>query len=203
MTRKEALDDLEFIRTLAEEGRAAPLLGGAHMAAFGALTAAALAMHFALFNLLQAPQWVWASWIAYGVLCTLAGWLLQRRIAKKPGVTAVSNRVESAVWGGVSVAMSAISFGCIGRLLLEGDPTAPNMIPGAAFALYGTAQITIAAVTRQPVLRASGWLAAAVGLVALVFANAPWMYLLTAAGVLLVLVGPGLMLMREEPKDIV
>jgi hypothetical protein len=48
MTRDEMLADLAYARTLAEEGRHAPLLGGAYLVFWGLLNAAAFAAQFAI-----------------------------------------------------------------------------------------------------------------------------------------------------------
>lgn len=203
MTRKELLEEIEFVRTLAEEGRVAPLLGGAHMVVVGAVTALALATHYVVVTVLAQPAYVGVAWLAYAAVFGVAMALLQRRIAKKPGTTAVSNRVESAVWGAVNAGLFAIAVAAIGRLVLEGDATAPNIIPGAAFAMYGVAQIATAGMSRNAVLRAAGWLSLAIAIIVMLFADAPWVYLLAAGGVLLVLVAPGLALMTKEPRDVV
>ena len=47
MTREEMLADLAYARTLAEEGRHAPLLGGPYLLFWGALNAVAFAAQFA------------------------------------------------------------------------------------------------------------------------------------------------------------
>ncbi len=48
MTRDEMLADLAYARTLAEEGRNAPLLGGAYLLFWGALNSIAFFAHWAV-----------------------------------------------------------------------------------------------------------------------------------------------------------
>lgn len=207
MNREQALQDLDYVRTLAEEGRAAPLLGGLHMVCWGTLAAAAFAGHWYALHVLM-PQsgsgWpIWAVWGAFGVIAGIMATLLQKRLQGRPGVSAVSNRGEQAAWAGASLMLFAIASGAIGHMLVSGDTTAPNIIPPAAFAIYGGAMYATAHLSGTKVLVPFAYLAALVGLVLGVFADASWAYLGAAAGVLLVLTAPGFVLMSREPQDTV
>lgn len=202
MTTEDAAKDLAFVRTLAEEGRTAPLLGGAHLVAFGALTAGAYLGHYAILTYAD-PIWLLANWMGFGVLAGVVGGALDARMRAKPGFTAVTNRVDTAVWGGVGAAGFAIAVAALARLVLEDDVGAPNVIPGAAFALYAAAMLTTATLSGDKIMRVSGWLAVAAAIVALVVQAQPWMYLFAAAGAVVVLLLPGLALMRREPSEVV
>jgi hypothetical protein len=107
------------------------------------------------------------------------------------------------MWRGAALALLAIVLGSIARMIMSNDPTAPNAIFGAAFALYGAALFGTACLSQQAWLKAFAWLSFAVAGSLCLFANENWAYLNAAAGSLAVLFVPGLMLLRREPSPIV
>lgn len=205
MTREELLADLAYARTLAEEGRHAPLLGGAYLLFWGLLNAAAFAAQYAILEgaLPRAGASFATLWIGYGIVAAIGMALLRARTSSKPGLTAIGTRAERALWKGASAALIAIVVGSIARMLITGDQTAPNAIFGAAFGLYGAALIGTAALSEQNWLRTFGLLSALVAGVLCVFANESWAYLVAAIGSLLVLAWPGIVLLKREPSAIV
>ena len=81
--------------------------------------------------------------------------------------------------------------------------SAPNAIFGAAFALYGAALFGTAKLSQQSWLAGFAWLSFAVAFTLCLFANQSWAYLNAAVGSLLVLLAPGLVLLRREPASVV
>jgi hypothetical protein len=206
LTREELLQDVSYARTLAEEGRHAPLLGGAYLTFWGALNAAAFTAHWAVlegFLPFMDGAIFAAVWIAYGVVAGIGMFLLKQRIRQKPGLTSIGVRAEGAMWRGAALAIMAIVVGSIVRMIISDDPTAPNAIFGAAFALYGAALFGTAKLSQQDWLTAFAYVSFAVAGVLCLFANQNWAYLTAAVGSLLVLLAPGLVLMRREPSAIV
>ncbi len=206
MTREEILQDLAYARSLAEEGRHAPLLGGGYLVFWGLLNAIAFTTHWAVLeghladlNGAAFP----AVWIAYGVLAGIGMAILKTRARDKPGRTSIGVRAEAAMWQGAALAIGAVVIGSIGRLIVDADPMAPNAIFGAAFALYGAALYGTACLSQQTWLKAFAWLSFAVAGSLCLFANENWAYLNAAAGSLAVLFVPGLRLLRSEPTSIV
>ncbi len=206
MTREEMLQDLAYARTLAEEGRHAPLLGGSYLVFWGVLNAAAFSAHWGVLEgyvpYMNGAAFA-AVWIAYGVIAGVGMFLLGQRTRQKPGLTSIGVRAESAMWRGAALAILAVSIGSIVRMIIESDSTAPNAIFGAAFALYGAALFGTAKLSQQGWLTAFAWLSFAVAGTLCLFANQNWAYLNAAIGSLLVLLAPGLVLMRREPSAIV
>jgi hypothetical protein len=206
MTRDELLQDLAYARTLAEEGRQAPLLGGAYFVFWGLLNGAAFGAHWAVLEG-HLPNWNGAAfgalWLSYGVFAGVGMFLLAQRTRRKPGLTTIGVRAESAVWRGAALALLAIVVGSLGRMIADNDPTAPNAIFGAAFAIYGAALYGTACLAQQTWLKAFAWVAFAVAATLCLFANANWAYLNAAGGSLAVLFVPGLILLRREPSPIV
>jgi len=206
MTRSELLEDIAYVRTLAEEGRAAPLLGGAYFVGWGLLVSAAWAGHYAIITNLpdtQWGQWLGGMWFGFGVVGGVMSLALQRRVRGKPGASSVGNRGERAVWMGIGFALTAIAIGAILRMAVFGEITAPNTILPAAMTLYGAGMIATAKLSGEKLLHPFGLVAVAFGFCMGVIANLPIMYLLGSIAALFVLVLPGALLLRREPSTVV
>lgn len=206
MTRDEMLADLAYARTLAEEGRNAPLLGGSYLVFWGVLNAIAFAVQFGILQgivpFLDGMSFG-LLWIGYGAVSILGMTLLRMRTRTKPGLTAIGSRAERALWSGAAIAVIAVVIGSIVRMFITNDPTAPNAILAAAFALYGAALFGTASLSEQTWLRGFGWLSVAVAANAAMFANQNWVYVIASVGSLLALAWPGIILLRREPSAIV
>lgn len=206
MTRDEMLADLAYARTLAEEGRHAPLLGGAYLLFWGVVNAIAFGAQFAILEGIL-PMANGAAfgvlWLSYGVVAAIGMTLLRMRTRAKPGLTAIGARAERALWTGAAIAVMAIVIGSIARMSISGDPAAPNAILGAAFALYGAALFGTASLSEQTWLRGFGWASVAVALNVCMFADQTWVYVIAAIGSLAALAIPGMILLKREPSAIV
>jgi hypothetical protein len=206
MTRDEMLADLAYARTLAEEGRHTPLLGGSYLVFWGCLNAIAFAAQFGI-QRGYLPFMDGASfavlWVAYGTIAATGMTLLRMRTRGKPGLTAIGTRAERALWSGAAIALLAVVAGSIARMLTTSDPSAPNAILGAAFALYGAALFGTASLSEQTWLRAFGWLSVSVAGTLCLFANQDWAYVVASIGSLLALAWPGIILLRREPSAVV
>jgi hypothetical protein len=206
VTREELLQDLAYARTLAEEGRHAPLLGGSYLVFWGVLNAFAFAAHWAILEGLLpfAGGAAFAIlWLSYGVVAAIGMYFLRQRTRDKPGLTSIGSRAERAMWTGAAMALCAIVIGSVARMVMTQDPTAPNAIFGAAFALYGAVLFGVAMLSDQTWLKRFAWLSFGVAGVLCLFANQNWAYVNAAVGSLLVLVWPGVVLLRREPSAIV
>ncbi|HEX8899654.1 hypothetical protein [Vitreimonas sp.] len=206
MTREELMQDLAYARTLAEEGRHAPLLGGAYLMFWGVLNALAFSLHRAALagQLPELNGWIFALiWAGYGVIAGMGMYALRQRMCEKPGRATIGVRAERAVWGGAGIALLAVVIGSLARMLMTNDPTAPNAIFGAAFAIYGAALFAVAALSEQGWMRRFAWLSIGFGLTLCLFANDDWAYIYAAIGSLLVLAWPGAILLKREPSAIV
>lgn len=200
------LQDLAYARTLAEEGRHAPLLGGAYLIFWGVLVAVAFTVQWAILSGI-APMLGGAAfallWGGFGLVSIIGMTWLKLRTRSKPGLTTIGARAERAVWTGVGAAAFIIAVGCIGRMIIDNDITAPNAIPGAVFGLYGAALVAVAMLSQEGWLRNFGWIAIAVAGLVCLFANRDWAYLIAAAGGLAALAWPGFILLKREPSSVV
>lgn len=206
MTRDELSQDLAYVRTLAEEGRHAPLIGGSYLVLFGALLTICYSAHFALLNNWFGPQsykYAGAIWIGFG-LGAVIGWLVVRqRVRALPGAASLPNQVDRAVWTGVGTALFMVVFGCIGRAVMTGDWLAMDAIMAAGFGLYGVALKASASISNYAWLRRFAWISFAASLVLWMFQGHAWIYLSAAISSVLVLLIPGLIMMRREPSPVV
>lgn len=203
MTRSELMEDVAHVRALAEQGRAAPLLGGGHFLGWGLLLCATYAAHYAIVTQIAAGPglgaWLGGLWAGFGVTGTIMAQVLGRRIRDRPGLGSVGNRANRSIWAGVSLALLAIVLGALLRMIMFRDYAAPDTILPAAFALYGAAMIGSFSLSGEKMLRTFGGAAIAVGAIAGVITPLPEMYLFGSAGALVVLAWPGILLLRREP----
>lgn len=204
MSRQQMLDDLAYVRTLAEEGRDGPLFGGTFFVIWGVLTAAAWALQWALVQGLVAanPNWefavLWSAYFALGVGSTM---LVSRGLQKDAQRSAsVASRAESAVWKATGQAISVVAAGAIGRMIIARDVTAPDIIVPTAFALYGVALLLTSAMSRETWLRSFGFVSLAFALVCSLILSSTWFYLVASIGALIVLLAPGIHLLGKEPR---
>jgi len=205
MTREEIVEDVAYVRNLAEQGRDAPLIGGGFLVLFGSLLAVCYAAQWALLTdaFGHAPALAYPLlWIVYGVAAGVGGVTLARRVVKLPGASAIVNRVDRTVWRGASLGIGVVILGTIVRATMQQDPMAPNAIMAAAFTLFGVAQGATAVISGKAWLRSVSLLSFAVSVVLWIFINEPWAYLLAAGASICVLLVPGVVLMRQEPRAV-
>ena len=198
-------DDIAFMRALAEEGRAAPLLGGAILLTAGLVFGGASVAHFAISaSGAHLTPWIYPIlWIGSAVVFTVILQVLKTRYRGRPGISSPSNRAMGGVWQGVGWAAFAL-FIALGIASWKLDsPVIFGLFPSAILVLYGAAW-TLAA--RMSDLKWMRWIA----LMAFVFAalmplllNDTRIYLVYAAALGLTAALPGVLLMRQEPSDIV
>jgi uncharacterized membrane protein len=202
MTQNTALSDLELIRALAEEGRTAPSKSGPFLASWGVLLALALAGHgFVMAPASTAPPWtLWGVWLAFVILGFGVNAVLSSRVAQSPEASAVSTRVDQAVWSGAGLILGVVATGLILKMVLTGDYAAPNAIPGVSFAVYGGAMLASSLFTRESVQRTFGLVSGLAGLVLTVAADQDWMYFAAAISALVVLAVPGVILMARPQR---
>jgi len=203
MTRSEVLQDLEYVRALAEEGRSAPLLGGGHLAAFGALTGLAYLCHWSVLTFELEPVAFGAGWGGYGLLMAIAGALMDRRARGKPGGGAIGNRVERTVWFAAGMAIFAVFAGAAIRSIAKGSGAEMDLLAPTVFAAYATGLLTTGRIVGDRVMIGAAILAYTVAAGAVALLHTRELYLVTAAGAFATLVVPGLILIRREPSEIV
>lgn len=205
MTREELAQDLAYARTLAEEGRHAPLIGGAYLVLFGVLLTISYAAQWAVMaGKLPLPgNMVGLIWLGFGICAMIGSLLLSGRVRKLPGGAAISNRIDRNVWQGVAVAILVVVAGTVLRAIFKNDQTAPDAIMASGFGLYGVALYATATAGGHLWLRNFAVQAWVLSGLLWFFAGEQWIYLLAAGGAVAVLIAPGLVMMRREPSTTV
>lgn len=198
-------DDIAFMRALAQEGSAAPLLFGGVIVAAGLIFGAGAIGHWLIASdILRVSPWFFmVNWLGAAAVFGVALALLLRRAKGRPGFSSGGNKATGAAWAGVGLAIVVMWVGMTAIGLVTGDWAVMNVFPVLIFALYGAAWFVAAEMSGKRWLRlvAFGSFAAAVGMG--VLTGHPLQMIGYAGCLMLLAVLPGLILMRQEPSDIV
>jgi hypothetical protein len=202
MTDNASSNDLAFLRSVAEKGAGAPLLGGRFLIFWGSLVAFAYVLHYLILvgRTPFGPEALGFLWAGFGLLGGAGSFWLGRGIRAKPGTGSAGNRVEAAVWRAVGFgilfyvggAVAAILLGRVGTVLM--DTIAP-----VALVLYGVAFAATGAAAQIAWFRWVTILSFVCAGVALTLIGEPALYLFGTAAVLAVGIVPGLVLITREP----
>lgn len=210
MTRQSAQDDLAYIRSIAEEGRNVPLIGGVSFVLWGVLIGVAAFIAF-LMEIGVVPYfnatWLWSIAIATGWISSI---VIGRNLSSRPGATSLSNKVVGAAWAACGIFVTVYWLSLVAAMLLNGEDGFPvhqlfaTMFP-IAFGLYGLAFFVTAVVVNQSWYRTVSFISWGVSvLLILSLAFRIDFYMLIASlGTFAVVVGPGVVIMRNEPSDVV
>ena len=206
--RPDLADELAYVRSLAEEGRDAPLVGGFYYLLWGGLMGLAALFCFAVTSGF-APlgrAGIMGPWIVGGLI----GWgvTFLRRKELKPGALTLGNRAASATWFAVGVFMTVFWV----TLMVVHDNFTRFGVPPyfmftivfpVAFGLYGVAFYATAAAARMAWLKYFAFLSWAFCVAAMLLIGSDMQFLLGAAGCFLCAALPGFLVMRAEPQEIV
>jgi hypothetical protein len=204
MTQPSLSDDLAYIRSVAEAGRNAPLLGGRFLAWWGGLLGPAYLIHYGLASGRlplgdMAYFYMWGGFMVVG----LGGYfLLMRKVSPEtPGQASVGAQVEGSVWKIAGFALSAYFL----TLFLKAF-TGGNAIAGfehslsLVFSAYAIALFTSGAVVGNQVLKTAGYGALVMIALAAWFSGTAEIWAVAALGVFLTVFLPGVVLMFREPR---
>jgi hypothetical protein len=198
---RNASDDLDYVRRLAESGAHAPLLGGRFMLWWGlCLSIAYIAHHFALRGTIGDGSSIFAFiWIGFSVVGVAGQLLLGRTMPDKSGTGSAGNRASHPVWMAAAFSITSMVVGTVAAAQSGAGPATFDWIVPVAFAVYASALIVTGTLARDGITRIAGYGAAImVGLFTALILS-PDRYLLAAAGVFLTVFLPGLLLLRAEP----
>lgn len=107
-----AEQDIAWLKSLAESGAQAPLIGGRYLLLWGGLSVLATFAHgLVVAGLLPVPMAsVGFIWLVYGIAGGVASRLIGSGLGDKPGATSAANRVSRAAW-------TTVGFGIFGYVL--------------------------------------------------------------------------------------
>ena len=205
--------DLAMARSLAEDGRRAPLVGGAIYIIWGVTIAACLGLNWAIrTQTLQVTFWaIPAIWFAgTGVAGALTG-AVRLGLARRPGAAGIGNSVTRSVWTASGLFLALFAAALFVRLMTApaetlGSARASGEVVGFAFSIYlpvcfgvyAVAMSASAQAAQSSLLKAFSRLSFAAMVVTAAMIGRPEQLLLGAVASLLVLAAPGAILMRRE-----
>jgi hypothetical protein len=198
-------DDIAYMKALAQEGRQAPILGGSMLVASGVIFGLASLVHWAAligFVSLSGLGILWV-WLGAMALYMTVLFVLIGRVKRKAGVRSAANQATRAVWSAVGGSIFAIGF-AIAALVWRYPHNAEGLlIPSIILALWGTGWAVQAAMARSGWMRLMAVTAWVLSPVMALFAGRPEQFLAYAGALVICAVIPGLVMMRQEPSDIV
>lgn len=205
-THNTALDDLSYIKTLAEEGRHAPLIGGRIGLMWGVLLTVTLLLHglteLAITGL--SPKYIGLFWLVFGITGGGLTFVLSKSLKDKPGQSAVTNRVESAVWTASTLTLFTIAISVTLTINLRGHSLILyDMIMAFAFATQAMNYYVISQITRQKSRLIPSALSLVFAALTVLFIGQPVIYIVAAIGVVFTVIFPALSDMKKEPRDVI
>jgi hypothetical protein len=198
-------DDIAFMRALAEEGAATPMLGGSILLAAGVIFGVAQGAGLLLQMSGRDAPWL-QSGLPLGAMAlffiVLA--LLRRRLGSRPGANSPVNRATSAAWRGVGSAVVVLAAAFMLVAWRFNDWKVFALFGPVLFSLYGAGWLVSAAMTRLGWMTLVGYASFGLALGAAAAAQQTILAVgLQIAGLLLLVALPGFILMRQAPADVI
>lgn len=195
-------EDIAYVRALAEQGRAGPLLGGSIMvAAGGVFSAASLAEWAMAVGLAPAPPgWLEGIWfVALGVDAVATAALILRLRASKAARAAGPriNKAFGAIWNGVGLAIGACVFSFLLAQQALHDAAVFAGFPALVLSLYGAGWTASAVLSQRRWMWGVGLGSFAAALLTGLLTGQTSLLLAFAACLLLLIAAPGAVLMRQ------
>ncbi len=198
-------DDIAYMKALAQEGRQSPLIGGSVLIAAGLIFGIASLINYAIATgVIALPPvaysglWGAAMLVFFGVLIVQS-----RRCATKPGAKSAANRAASAGWMGVGLTVFVLSLSMTVIGWKTRSPMITLIFPSLIFALYGSGWAVSATMSDQKwqwTLAIACWIAAP--LIAFLTGSS-LIWLAYAAGLFAFALVPGVLLLRQEPSEVI
>jgi hypothetical protein len=207
---EELASDLAYVRSLAEEGATAPLVGGFYYVLWGGLMGlAALIVYVFALDLLPVGR---LGFLLPWMIAGAAGWIFSfawgRGAAVKPGAMTLGNKTARSVWFAVGVFMTLLWL----TFMIVHDNYAALGVPRyflfslmfpIAFGVYGVAFFATATAAKLEWLRWYAYLAWAFCVLCLFLLDSAHQFLAGGIGCFVTAALPGALLMQREPRNIV
>lgn len=199
-------DDIDYIRSLAEEGATAPNIGGRFYVWWSALIIVALLLHWA--TLIGWTPWspaqvgfVWLGYLTIGLAGTFA---LSSGLSAKPGFHANNNRASAAFWSLAGLGMGGVIAAILVAVMLRDAPVLLfDLLPALGLLLYAAGLGVEAKLERAPWKLRTAYAGVIASTATFALVGAPEAYLVAAAGYCVVGLIPGVSMMRGEPNKVV
>ena len=206
MTKTEILGDLDYIKTMAEEGHNAPLLGGPIGLMWGILSSITLLVHWAvLIGHISLPvQNIGVIWMVFGITGGVLSMFMGRKISSKSGASSVGNRVESAVWISSTILIFVYVFSIVlSYVAAKNTALLFDTIPAFAFGCQFLCYSVIAKMSDQKWLWLISLLSLAFVPICMFLLGNPELYIAASLGVILTVIAPALLSIRNQPRELV
>jgi hypothetical protein len=205
MTREDAKQNLSYLKTVAEQGANAPLLGGRIGLMWTALLVPTLSIHglSAMGKIGMPESRIGLLWLAFGFIGGILSAILSRNLDEKPGAGSLGNRVEAIVWPVQAVLIFGFAISIvIGSAVNDVPVLLFNTIMPFAFALSAVSLVLLGRLTEQGYLMTAGIASALFMVVTTIFVANPLVYIIAAIGVVFTGVVPNIIQMRKEPANV-
>lgn len=206
MTKSDILSDLDYVKTLAEEGRRAPSLGGRMGLWWGTLLCLTLFTHWLIIT--GRVEWpapaIGYIWIAFGVIGLIGSSLLVRTLRGKPGASATNNRMANALWTGNTILLFLFGFSAgVSAGFGTNSFEIMNVMMPIAFGLYGLTAYVLYRLTDEKGQLFTGVIGFAFVPLTLFMLGSPNLFLVAIVGVVMTIIIPDAINLRREPKTVV
>jgi hypothetical protein len=200
-TTQPTVEDIAYVRQLAESGARAPLTGGRFIAWWGLVVALAwTAHHLALKGVIGDGRWIFVIiWGTVSLVGVAGQLLLARGMPAMAGEGSAGNRASRSAWLAAAAAIVAMVVGCVIASRTAGYGVFDWIVP-VAFAGYASAQFVTGSLAGNRTIMMAGAGAIAMTGIFTAFIFHPDRYLFAVAGVVLTVLLPGLLLLRAEPR---
>ena len=203
MLNQNVIDDLKYARDLAQEGVNTPLVGGRIGLMWGILLAI---VFFAQWAVLSKVLTIPVSnliyfWIAFAVIGGAGTALLGRKAAEMEGAHSVGNKVDGTVWGMFSLMMGTLFLGVLLNVALNsGSPTLFSVMLPVGFAGQALAYGLVARISKIRWMNLAMLANCLCSIICFVFYGSVTVYLIGSIGVILTVVIPSLIIIKQEPN---
>jgi len=205
MTDSEILNDIDYIKSLAEEGRNSPLLSGRIGLWWGILLSITLMTHWAsLEHIIPLPiDMIGILWMSFGIIGGIGSAIISKSLINKPGISSVNNRVSIILWTGSSILLFIYSLSALASTLTgKVDIIIMDTIAPVAFGLSALAHFVLSKISNNPWQKLSAILAIAFVPITMLLIGTSALLLAAAIGVVFTNIVPNFIGILREPKSI-
>ncbi|MEP6342307.1 MAG: hypothetical protein ABJ275_03255 [Maricaulaceae bacterium] len=206
MTQKEILDDIDYIKSIAEGGVQAPLVGGRIGLMWGILIAIVFTLQWAILSqaLNIEEKNLFFVWIGFILIGGLGSMVLGKNMSSMAGANSVANRADNYVWVMFSAMMMTLFVGIILKMIFTGGtPALFDLMLPVGFAGQGLAYGLVAKISGFKWMRMVALVNFIVSAICFVAYGEVHIYLIGAAGIVLTVVIPSLITIKNEPNHVV
>jgi len=206
MTRSEMIDDLNYMKTLAEEGRNAPLVGGRIGLMWGILLSFTFFMQWVILTGLAPlqPNSLIFLWLGFAIVGGAGSAIMGRQVDKKPGATSVANRVETYVWTMFAGMMASLFVGImLNQIFSDGTAQLFDLMVIIGFAGQGLAYGVVAKITGLRWVHMAAFAGFTASAICFAVYGDLVIYLIGAIAIIFTIIIPSLISLKNEPKDVI